>query len=396
MNDHSAQPQPQSQPQPVRVAVLTNIVPSYRYPIFAALARQSAMELRIFVSLPAERSVAQARATLPLRYSPGINLRWRTYHRQADRHQTEPLHIPVRLFYDLLRFRPQVIISGELGVRTLAAWFLSKLLGSRLVIWTEEITETARSKSNLQQKIRRFLIPRAPAFLAWGTPAAIYLRSFGVTDDIIHLCAQAVDNDVWIERARKVDRERLRREWGFNGRTFLCVSQLIPGKGIDLLICAWLTLPPAQRAGNKLLIVGDGSEAVRLKQMASGADDIVFTGYQPQDRLADYYAVADVFVFPSLVDVWGLVVNEAMACGLPVLASRYAGASQELVEGTGAGEVFDPADAQAFSSLLQRWCTQPFSIDPNFIRGVVAPFNFDVSVSAMKRVILEKTENVMV
>lgn len=380
--------------QQVRVAVLTNIVPSYRYPIFAALAKQPDMDLRIFVSLPVERSVPQARATLPLHYSPGINLRWRTYHHQAARHQTEPLHIPVRLLYDLLRLRPHVIISGELGVRSLVAWAIAKLLGSRLVIWTEEITETARSKSKLQQRIRRFLIPRTRAFLAWGTPAAVYLRSFGVTDELIYLCAQAVDNDVWLERVRKLDRERLHREWAPKGRIFLCVSQLIPGKGIDLLILAWLALSPIHRAENKLIIVGDGSEAAQLRQMADGYPDIVFAGYQPQDRLADYYAAADVFVFPTLVDVWGLVVNEAMACGLPVLASRYAGASQELIDGTGAGEVFDPNDAAAFTALLQRWCTQPLSIEAGFVRSVVAPFNFDVSISAMKRAILEKTGSV--
>lgn len=382
--------------QRTRVAVLTNIVPSYRYPIFAALAQQQDLDLRIFVSLPIERSVPQARTTLPLHYSPGINLRWRTYHRQAARHQTEPLHIPVRLLYDLLRFRPQVIISGELGVRTFAAWSLSKLLGSRLVIWTEEIAETARSKSHLQQEIRRFLIPRARAFLAWGTPAAIYLRSFGVTDDVIHLCAQAVDNRAWIERVREIDRERLRCEWGLKGRVFLCVSQLIPGKGIDLLIWAWLALPPTHRADNKLIIVGDGSEAVHLRQMANGAADVVFAGYQPQDRLADYYATADVFVFPTLIDVWGLVVNEAMACGLPVLASRYAGASQGLVQDTDVGEIFDPTDAKSFTALLQRWCARPPAIEPNFVRSVVAPFNFDVSVSAIKRAILEGRGGAMV
>lgn len=59
--------------------------------------------------------------------------------------------------------------------------------------------------------------------------------------------------------------------------------------------------------------------------------NIMFVGPQDPEALARWYSVADVFVFPSLVDVWGLVVNEAMACGLPVLASKYAGASQELV-----------------------------------------------------------------
>lgn len=379
-----------------KVAVLTNIVPTYRYPIFAALARQETLDLRIFVSLPIERSTPEAQATLPLHYSPGINLRWRTYHRQVARSQIEPLHIPLRLFYDLARFRPQVIISGELGLRSLGAWLLAKLLSSHLVIWTEEITETARSKSGLQHRLRRFLIPRTRAFLAWGEPAADYLRSFDVPDRAIYLCAQAVDNDAWLERVRKLDRNQLRAKLGFHGRIFLSVSQLINGKGIDLLISAWLAVPQHYRADSKLVIVGRGSEAERLKQQAGDHPDIVFAGYQPQEQLADYYAAADVFIFPSLIDVWGLVVNEAMVCGLPVLASKYAGASQGLVQNTGAGEVFDPADHGEFTALLQRWCTRPLSIEPRFIRSIIAPFNFDVSISAMRRVILEKSEDVRV
>lgn len=382
--------------EPTRVAILTNVVLSYRYPIFTALAQHPELNLRIFLSLPIECSIPQAHDTLPLHYSPGVNLPWRTYHRQVARHQTEPLHIPVRLFYDLLRFRPHVIISGELGVRTLVAWLLSKFLGSRLVIWTEEITDTARSCSKLQQRLRRFLVPRASAFLAWSTPAVSYLRSFGVPNDLIYLGAQAVDNRVWGERVDKVDRERLRRQLGVQGRVFLCVSRLIPRKGIDLLISAWLALPSTCRANNRLFIIGDGSDATLLKQMAAGQPDIVFAGHQSQDQLADYYAAADVFVFPTLIDVWGLVVNEAMACGLPVLASCYAGASHELVHNSGAGEVFDPTDVQGFTALLQRWCTQPLSIDPAFIRSVVAPFNFDVSISAIRRVVLEKSGGVMV
>ena len=96
-----------------------------------------------------------------------------------------------------------------------------------------------------------------------------------------------------------------------------------------------------------LVIVGDGPERERLENQvqAAGLKSVYFEGAVDYDYMASYYAAADAFVIPTLEDNWSLVVPEAMACGLPILCSKYNGCWPELVQERN-GWVFDPLDPQ--------------------------------------------------
>jgi glycosyltransferase involved in cell wall biosynthesis len=91
-------------------------------------------------------------------------------------------------------------------------------------------------------------------------------------------------------------------------------------------------------------------------------------------------------VFPTLADVWGMVVNEAMACGLPVLASCHCGAAQGLVAGSGSGEVFDPFDSAGFSDLLVRWIAKRPVISRQQPQEAVSKLKIETTVNAIKRI----------
>ena len=130
--------------QPVKVAVLTNWIPSYRRPVFEILLKDSSLELKLFVSSPLDRSDVQAVNTLPIRYSKGINLPYKTYHNDTKAHQFQNLYIPFGLPPDLLFFRPDLIISGEFGLRSLVAMMVARLRGIPFVLWSEEIAESAK------------------------------------------------------------------------------------------------------------------------------------------------------------------------------------------------------------------------------------------------------------
>lgn len=373
----------------IRVAVLTNTVPEYRRPVLERVSEEPGVKLEVFVSLPEGVADPRARESLTLRHPKGVNLRRRMRHHGTGTEQVEWLHIPLMLIVDLLRFRPSVIISGEFGLRSLIALLAARLLGSRFVLWSEEIKENAAAASGLRRHLRRLLIGSADAFLAWGRPAENYLRMWGVPNHKIHYCAQAVDNGFWLGQSRRCQRDVFRQANQLRGKVFIAVGRLMPRKGFDKLIVAWEAMGSQAKQQNTLVIVGGGEHEAHLRDMVSsrGIPNVLFAGPQPPDQLGMWYGAADVFVFPSLVDVWGLVVNEAMACGLPVLASRHAGASQELVANNGVGELFDPLDTGEFAVLLERWCSNDHGVDREQIYKVVERLNFDVSAAAISRLI---------
>jgi hypothetical protein len=144
----------------------------------------------------------------------------------------------------------------------------------------------------------------------------------------------------------KTEREGLRRELGLSGTVFLYVGRLIPLKGLPELLSAWSGLDSLVRGRANLLLVGDGPERAPLEALCreNGLTNVRFVVAVDYDRIAPYYAAADLFVMPTLEDNWSLVVPEAMACGLPILCSKYNGCWPELVREGENGWVFDPLD----------------------------------------------------
>jgi glycosyltransferase involved in cell wall biosynthesis len=373
-----------------RVAVVTNAVPVYRRPVFEALQRLPQFEFRIFVSLPTHLSDADALRRLPIHYSRGLNIPFKTPHVHLRVAQTEWLHLPMLLPLDLLRFRPDVVICGEFGPKSLLAYLFARVRGVPLVLWSEATLAHSRGISRLQRWIRTFLVARATAFLAWGEPAARYLSSFGIDENKIYRCAQAVDNAFWMRERARCDRETARTQLNFSGKVFLAVGRLIPLKGFDYLLRAWAGVDIRVRDHHMLVIVGSGPEDRALRRLAAalGLRRVVFAGAQSPRDLVTYYTAADVLVVPSLVDVWGLVVNEAMACGLPVMVSKYAGASQ-LIRDDSVGELIDPTDLADFSAKLQRWCMRVDRLPSSASVTAISALCFEASVDAIHRVIAD-------
>jgi glycosyltransferase involved in cell wall biosynthesis len=137
----------------------------------------------------------------------------------------------------------------------------------------------------------------------------------------------------------------------------LFVGRLESEKGVLTLLDAWT----AVSRSSELTIVGTGSLRPRIAQRVATTDmcPVRLLGHQGSDDLADRYAEADIFVFPSVSDPWGLVLNEAMAAGLPVVASSAAGAVADLVQHGRNGFVVDPWDAGALRDSLSELIEDP-------------------------------------
>ena len=138
---------------------------------------------------------------------------------------------------------------------------------------------------------------------------------------------------------------------------FLFSGQVVERKGLQYLLPAWKR-HIGQYPNDTLVICGDGDLLAQFKAQFSLAENIHFEGRIPYAQIHQYYAVADVFILPTLEDNWSLVVPEAMACGLPVATSIYNGCHTELIREGENGFTFDPYDEDSMLRVLANFHRQ--------------------------------------
>ncbi|MFZ5944823.1 MAG: glycosyltransferase family 4 protein [Bacillota bacterium] len=145
----------------------------------------------------------------------------------------------------------------------------------------------------------------------------------------IELWSRGVDTELYNPGKRK---EKLRQVWNASGKTVLLyVGRLSPEKNLQLLINCYRMLQTRLGDSIHLVITGDGPLLHSLRQ--ESIPNATFTGYKTGEELAEIYASADVFVFPSSTETFGNVVLEAMSCGLPVIGFAAGGVKESICDG---------------------------------------------------------------
>lgn len=185
----------------------------------------------------------------------------------------------------------------------------------------------------LRDVLKRFFIKRAAVCLAGSESAARYFGIYGATVSQIHRhpFTSLAKDDIFLEPPRGDERRRLRGELGLPSSPviFASVGGFIPRKGFDVLLSAWLNMPPD--ACLVLIGEGPGEESYRSFVAKNHLRNVVIVPFQDSVSLRAYYRAADVFVLATREDIWGLVINEAMSCGLPVIVTDRCMAGVELI-----------------------------------------------------------------
>ncbi len=223
---------------------------------------------------------------------------------------------------------------------------------------------------------------RCAAFLAIGSCNRDYYRDHGVPARRMFSMPYAVDNRFFSERAAAAApcRAALRRELGLPpaGRLLLFVGKLMRRKRPDLLVEAWQS---ANWGGERpdLIFAGDGEMRDTLQRMTA---DALFTGFRNQSALPALYDLADLLVVPSEREPWGLVVNEAMACGTAVIASDEVGAAHDLIDAD-CGAVFRTGDRDDLASRLIACLPRAGELG-EAARRRVATWDFEADVAGLR------------
>ena len=236
------------------------------------------------------------------------------------------------------------LAAGFLGARALAGRTAFRTLPN-YDDWSERTWWREASKHVLFRAVDGAKVP--------GPDGAALARRYGLPDDRIHRTTQSINVELY-SRSRDVpaaERERGRAERGLEGCVFVFVGRLWWGKGVDVLLDAYRSVAE-RRPDVSLLLVGDGEDEQRLRERAAGLPRVSFEGFVQAADLPAVYALADAMVFPTLGDPNGLVVEEAMAAGLPVIVSEAAGDIRERVPEGRAGYVVPVRDVEVIAERM--------------------------------------------
>ena len=178
--------------------------------------------------------------------------------------------------------------------------------------------------------LKRRLVGSAQGWLATSRATTEYLVHYGARREGVEVypftSMKAADMPKTIPTPE--EKRALRQQLGLTGEhVVLSIGQFIHRKGFDVLLKAAEHL----KAGTEIYIVG-GEPTEEYRAMAQGLPQVHFVGFLKKEALAQYYQAADLFVLPTREDIWGLVINEAMAYGLPVVTTDRCVAGLELVE----------------------------------------------------------------
>lgn len=225
----------------------------------------------------------------------------------------------------------------------------------RISFWIEADGGIISNDNKLKYGLKRHLISSASAWFSSGKATTEYLVHYGAKQEktCVYPFTSVSANQILDHLPTKEEKENLRKELGVTEqKMIISVGRFIPVKGFDVLMKAAKNLP----SDIGVYIVGGQPDENYLKmQNELNLSHVHFIDFMSPDRLAKYYQAANLFVLMTRGDVWGLVVNEAMANGLPVITTDRCVAGLELVQNGKNGYIVPVDDADALAEAITKF-----------------------------------------
>jgi glycosyltransferase involved in cell wall biosynthesis len=340
-----------------RLVILTEIIAPYRIPVFNALAARKEIALHVIFLSKTDSSTRDWRVYEDeIRFSYQVLPSWR---RRVGKYN---LLLNNNVSSALRTAKPEVLVCG--GYNYLAAWQAmnwAKRNRVQFLLWSESTAHDRRGQHFPVEWLKRKFLHNCDGFLVPGQSALTYVQQFASSAQKIFVARNAVDIDLFAGKEERIRQtaERVRGELALPPRYFLFVGRLVKSKGVVDLIEAYRDLAPELRAAVSLVFAGDGPMRAELEALARDIypGSVHFSGFVHRDELASYYGLAECLVMPTHTDPWGLVVNEAMACGLPVICTRVAGCAADLIRENGI--LVNSGDVLQLANAMQQLATRP-------------------------------------
>lgn len=243
-----------------------------------------------------------------------------------------------------------IVLCGYSSPTVILAMMYLRLL--RIPFWMEVDGGIIRQDSPLRYRIKRLLAGSASAYLSSGKATTDYLVHYGAKRDRIweYPFTSLCEKDLLPEPVSREEKQALRQELGLQeGKIILSIGQFIHRKGYDILLKAAASL---RKDAHIYIVGGEPTEEYRQLCQDLSLTNVHFLGFMKKEKLLKYYRAADLFVLPTREDIWGLVINEAMAFGLPVITTDRCVAGLELVEDGVTGYIVPVGDVDALAEKI--------------------------------------------
>jgi glycosyltransferase involved in cell wall biosynthesis len=334
--------------------LLTNYIPPYRLPLFRSIASEFGA-FKVLESFPMapDRPWTAQHDGLQVETQNTFTFKRIGKHPVGFRDRGY-VHVPCDTLGRLNRIKPDIILSSELGARTVqAAAYRFLHPNCRLIMWAGLSEHTEKGRGHARETLRRAVLPFSDAVLVNGASAARYVQGLGVPQNKLFVTLDTTDHtqfiDLMLER-KPSEQHRL-----------LYLGRLIERKGLGPFISVlslWCSEHPKQSV--EFWLVGDGPQREPLERIPLPQNlRLRWCGNFAHAEMAAFYSQAGICAFPSFSDEWGMVVNEAMAAGLPVLGSIYSQAVEHLVRDGVTGWTFRPDHRDEMYAAVSGALTTP-------------------------------------
>jgi len=303
--------------------------------------------------------------------------------------------LPFGLLKRIKELKPDVLITEGFFQWTPLLCYYAWKHDIALYMSYERTLYTERNVSKIKTTERKLVDRFISGYLVNGNETTKYLTSIGIPKEKIYIAGMNADSAGLKQSIATItDEEKaaFKKKFlleGSNGLIFLFSGQMIARKGINHLLESWIS-HVQQYIDDKLILIGGGPLYEQYKKQYGNVPSIYLEGRIPYQDVYKYYAIADVFILPTLEDNWSLVIPEAMACGLPVATSIYNGCHSELVQKGVNGIVFDPLRHDTIIDSLSYFHSQDLKVfGENSIR-LEEPFNAENSARRVYDTVMQK------
>lgn len=331
----------------IKVGLVCSIVTPYLLPVLNDLAKFKNLDIEVLYMAPTagnriwDPKLFESQMQFQYTFLKGYKIQFRLKHEYAQYIiNPEILKVLKNRKFDL------VILYGWLDFSCQAVALMSHFGGTPYVLWSDS-TENERSWiRTITTLFVRWFVSGARAYIAGSTRAKAYFMRLGAKEQKVFIGANTIDNTAFKKGITAKLTQKMREEMGVEEKrkTILFVGQFIKRKNITTLLKAYQRI---QDKTTNLVLIGHGEEMSRYQEQITSyclQNVKIIARLLSREELATCYAIADVFVLPSLEETWGMVVNEAMAVGTPVVVSEAVGCADDLIVEGKTGYTFITTD----------------------------------------------------